>query len=181
MVSRMRLAGSIVCSLVLVACGTDSRSQTEQSSDPGVDGGVKTDGGSSSTAADARVPPPDGIPEGLAPCDEAPYHSDFTFVQDKIFSVSCAVSGCHDSNTPSAGMDLSLGKAHASLVNVPSTQFDGWMRVTPGSSTDSLLMVEVGGEAGPELEGTMPWGQPKLCDPLIDAMRRWIIAGATQD
>jgi hypothetical protein len=190
MVSRMRFAPCFVC-LLLVACGTDTRSMpntgvddsnnTNDDSDPGVDGGVMTDGGSTSTVADARVPPPDGIPEGLAPCDEAPYHSDFTFVQDKIFSVSCAVSGCHDSTTPSANMDLSAGRAYASLVNVPSSQYSGWMRVVPRSSPQSMLMVQVGGESGPELEGTMPWGQPKLCDPLIDAMRRWIVAGAVED
>jgi len=176
MVRRMRLASLVVCSLSLVACGTDSRDSN--SSDPGVDGGVKTDGGSSSTPADARVPPPDGIPANLAPCDEAPYHSDFAFVQEKIFNVSCAVSGCHDSNSPAAGMDLGVGRAHGNLVNVASVDFDGWMRVSPGSSANSALMVQVGGESGPAIEGTMPWGQPKLCDPLIDAMRRWILAGA---
>lgn len=148
------------------------------SSDPGVDGGVQADGGSSSTVSDARVPPPDGIPADLEPCDEAQYHSDFQFVQDKVFTTSCAVSGCHDSTKAAAGMNLSAGVAYTNLVNVPSSGYSGWMRVVPGSSADSMLMVQVGGEPGPELEGTMPWGQPQLCEPLIDAMKRWIVAGA---
>jgi hypothetical protein len=38
--------------------------------------------------------------------------------------------------------------------------------------------VQIGGEPGPELEGFMPWNQPKLCDEKIDAIRRWIAAGA---
>jgi hypothetical protein len=42
-----------------------------------------------------------------------------------------------------------------------------------------MLMVQLGGEPGPALEGLMPWGQPTLCDPMIDAVRRWIAAGAS--
>src|SRR5690606_18699824 len=122
----MRLAASLVC--ILVACGTDVRdpqgmTAESESSDPGVDGGLVTDGGSTTTAGDARVPPPDG----LAPCDEAPYHSDFTFVQEKIFNVSCAVSGCHTGMFPDAGMSLDAGSAHAALVNVPS-HWPNWTR-----------------------------------------------------
>ena len=75
-------------------------------------------------------------------------------------------------------MDLSAGRAYASLVNVPSSQYSGWMRVVPRSSPQSMLMVQLGGEPGPELEGTMPWGMPKLCTEQIDAIRRWIAAGA---
>ncbi len=175
----MRLAPSLLC--ILVACGTDVRSTQDgvgNSSDPGVDGGLKEDGGSSTIVADARVPPPDGIPPGLAPCDEAPYHSDFAFLQQSIFTPSCAVNGCHTGTSPDASMALDAARAHANLVNVPSTQFDGWTRVVPGNPGASMLMVQVGGEPGPELEGFMPWNMPRLCDPLIDAMRRWIASGA---
>jgi len=172
--------------LMLAACGSDMRSSEDRSSSaPDVDGGVRAhDGGSSTTTAvadadadaDAWVPPSDGIPQGLAPCDEAPYHSDFAFVEDKIFAVSC-LNGCHNGATPAAGMSLVAGLAYASLVNVPS-QHEGWVRVMPGDSPASMLMVQVGGEPGPELEGFMPWGQPRLCDELVDAMRRWIASGA---
>jgi hypothetical protein len=170
-----------------VACANDVRPTEDplgtaggNSSDPGVDGGLKTDGGSSTTVADARVPPPDGIPQGLAPCDEAVYHSDFQFVQEKIFNVSCATSGCHTGATPDAQMSLDAGRAWGALVNVPSSTHTGWTRVVPGNSGASMLMVQVGGEPGPELEGFMPWGDPRLCDPLVDAMRRWIASGAPQ-
>lgn len=174
----------LLVTLLLAACGTDVRptqGSQDSDSDPGVDGGIEIDGGSSSTDSDAGVPPPTGdggIPAGLAPCDEAPYHSDFAFIQEKVFDVSCAVSGCHSVEKKAGGLDLSAGNAHASLVNVPSHHFDGWTRVVPSSSAQSMLMVQVGGEPGPQLEGFMPWGDPKLCDPLIDAMRRWINAGA---
>lgn len=177
----MRLTPALLC--FLVACGTDVRSTQDgvgNSSDPGVDGGLKVDGGTSTIASDAWVPPPDGIPPGLAPCDEAPYHSDFTFLQEKIFNVSCAVGGCHTGTSPDAGMSLDADRAHAALVNIPS-HTAGWTRVVPGDSAASMLMVQVGGEPGPELEGFMPWNMPRLCEPLVDAMRRWIAAGALND
>jgi hypothetical protein len=174
--------------LVLVGCGVDVRTPpmgsdetnntNDDSSDPGVDGGVRTDGGGSTTVTDARVPPPDGIPQGLAPCDEAVYHSDLAWIQRTVFDVSCSVNGCHDTQNARADLDLSAGVAHAQLVDVASTQFSGWVRVVPGSSPDSMLMVQIDGEPGPALEGYMPWGMPKLCDNQIDAIRRWIASGA---
>jgi len=177
----MRLA-VVSVSLTLFACANDVRPTEGREgnvSDPGVDGGLSTEGGSTTTDADARVPPPDGT-DDLAPCDAAPYHSDFQFLQNNIFTPTCAQSGCHTGASPDAGMSLDAGRAHASLVNVASTQFDGWVRVVPNDPGASMLMVQVGGEPGPELEGFMPWNQPRLCDPLVDAMRRWIAAGAPQ-
>lgn len=165
--------------VVFASCASDvrqSRDGVSNSSDPGVDGGIGTDGGSSSTVTDARVPPPDGIPPGLAPCDEAPYHADFTFLQEKVFTPSCL--GCHNATEADGGLVLEAGRAHASLVNVASTGHTGWTRVVPSDPAASMLLVQVGAEPGPELEGTMPWGDPMLCTPLLDAMRRWVAAGA---
>jgi hypothetical protein len=153
-------------------------------SDPDVDAGVGGGGGGGGgggVVADARTAPPDGIPQGLAPCDEAVYHSDFAWVQRMVFDVSCAVSGCHNAVEQKADMNLSTGSAYASLVNVASTKHAGWMRVVPASASDSALMVEIGGEPGFALEGTMPWGMPKLCTEQIDAIRRWVAAGAPND
>lgn len=175
----MRLVPWIAISL-LAACGTDVRTSGpgDNSSDPGVDGGVKTDGGGSTTVADARVPPPDGIPQGLAPCDEAVYHSDLAWIQRTVFNESCAVDGCHTGMYPDAQMSLDEGRSYAALVNAPSHHTDGWVRVVPGDPGASMLMVQIGGEPGPPIEGTMPWGMPKLCDEQIDAIRRWIASGA---
>lgn len=122
--------------------------------------------------------PTDAEPPGLAPCDAAIYHSDLAWIQDQIFTPSCATSECHSGASPKAGMNLAVGRSHPSLINVDSTQFNGWKRVVPGDPGASMLMVQLGGAPGPELESTMPWGQPKLCDPLIDSIRRWIAAGA---
>jgi len=182
MPETMRIAPVVLC--VLASCAADVRQTRDEtstdstSSDPGVDGGLGTDGGSSSTVTDARVPP-DGIPPGLAPCDEAPYHADFTFLQEEVFTPACA--GCHDAASPGGGLVLEAGRAYANLVNIASTGHAGWMRVVPNNAGASMLLVQVGAEPGPELEGFMPWGEPMLCTPLLDAMRRWVNAGAVND
>jgi hypothetical protein len=176
----MRVATSCTLALV-IGCGTEPRTSRpgEQESDIEVDAGVRRDG--STPSVDAAIVPPDGIPSGLAPCDEAGYHSDFGWIQRTIFDVSCATTGCHAGANPDAGMNLSRGMAYAALVNVASRYTDGWLRVTPGSPGESMLMVQIGGEPGPPLEGLMPWGEAPLCDPQIDAVRRWIQAGALND
>lgn len=167
---------SVVALALTASCGTDVRTRT---SDPV---NTKPDAGSSTNMQmpDAALPPSDGEPPGLAPCDAAIYHQDFMFIQDKIFTPSCAKSMCHAGSAPAASMNLAAGTAYTSLINVNSTQFSGWKRVVPGDPGASMLMVQLGGEPGPELEGTMPWGEPKLCDPLIDSVRRWIAAGAPE-
>jgi hypothetical protein len=165
----MRVSPCIV--LALVACGTDVNTM------PNDQDSSKPDGGGSFYVPDAMPIPPDGIPQGLAPCEEAVYHSDLPWIQKTVFDVSCTTK-CHGDTPPAAGMSLRPEQARAALVNMASSQFSGWTRVVPGSPARSMLMVQIGGETGPALEGLMPWGMPKLCDEKIDAMRRWIAAGA---
>lgn len=159
--------------LVLAACGTDVRTDPDDQDMLGDDPAVLPDGG----VADAMPIPPDGIPPGLTPCEEAVYHSDLAWIQRAIFDVSCT-NRCHADTPPAGGLSLRPGESRAAMVNVPSREFPNWMRVVPGNPGASMLMVQVGGEPGPELEGFMPWGQPMLCREMIDAMRRWIAEGA---
>ena len=166
----MRFMPSIV--VVLAACGTDPSTM------PNDQGSTKPDaGGGSTTVADAMPIPPDGIPPGLTPCEEAVYHSDLAWIQAKVFDVSCTTM-CHGQTPPAAQLSLKPDQARAALVNVRSTEFPDWTRVVPGAPGQSMLMVQLGGEPGPALEGTMPWGMPKLCNEKIDAIRRWIASGA---
>lgn len=170
----MRSLGIVV--LALTACGEDVRTMPGGSSDSGADDGIRPDGGST-TIVDAATPPPDGIPPGLAPCEEAAYHSDFAWIQRTVFDVSC-LQGCHSGQYPRGELDLSAGRSHAQLVNARSTYDTSWRRVVPGDPGASMLMVQLGAEPGPPVEITMPSGQPKLCDEQLDAIRRWIASGA---
>src|SRR5262249_1657872 len=146
--------------LALIACGEDVRNTADDQTDPDA-------GGDGSThVADAMPVPPDGIPPNLTPCEEAVYHSDLAWIQAKIFDVSCTTM-CHGDSPPAAQLSLLPGRARAALVNVASTTHTGWKRVVPNRSAASMLMVQLGGEPGPQLEGLMPWGMPKLCDEKI--------------
>ena len=158
--------------LALVACGTDVHTMPNDQDSTRPDAG-----GGSMPVADAMPVPPDGIPPNLTPCEQAVYHSDLAWIQQYVFDVSCTTK-CHGDVPPAAGMSLRPGEARAAMVNVPAHHHTGWIRVVPGNPGASMLMVQIGGEPGPELEGFMPWDQPMLCTPLIDAIRRWIAAGA---
>jgi hypothetical protein len=177
----MRLVVTLL--VTAAACSSsDGTTSMQDSSDPGVDGGERTDGGSPTTDGDARVPPPfdagpDGQPANLTPCEEAVYHSDLAWIQTKIFAASCTSGSCHDATTPQAKLDLTAGHAFAELVNVKSTIYTSWNLVTPGDPAASMLMVRLGGASGPTVD-TMPKGQATLCSEKIEAVRRWIAAGA---
>src|SRR5678815_2692110 len=95
---RMRCTPSLV--FVLAACGTDVNTM------PNDQGSMQPDaGGSSGPVADAMPIPPDGIPPNLTPCEEAIYHSDLAFIQDKVFNASCTTM-CHGDSPPAAQMSL---------------------------------------------------------------------------
>src|SRR6187551_1008116 len=167
----MRFTSCIV--LVLAACGTDVNTMPSDQDSSKPDAGA----GSSGPVADAMPVPPDGIPPNLTPCEQAVYHSDLPWIQTYVFDVSCTTK-CHGETPPAAGMSLKPGEARAAMVNVVSHHDANWIRVAPGQPAKSMLMVQLGGEPGPALEGFMPWGMPKLCVEKIDAIRRWIAAGA---
>jgi hypothetical protein len=110
-------------------------------------------------------------------CEQATMHADLTFIQDNVFSATCARSTCHTSTNQAGGLVLEQGMAHDNLVGKASTQHAGWMRVVAGQPDMSYLLVAIGGADGPD-RGTMPWAMPMLCQEKIEAIRRWIAAGA---
>jgi hypothetical protein len=93
-----------------------------------------------------------------------------------IFTQRCAFSGCHDSRTRIANLDLSAGNAYAHLVNVPSAQDPRWTRVVPGDPARSLLYRKVS-EDNPPVGSRMPLGG-RLTDEQITLIRLWIEQGA---
>ena len=122
--------------------------------------------------------------EGISPsCREAMNHSDFQFIQQEIFAPSCSLSSsCHKGTRPAGELNLETAKAYDQLVNKVSRLPD-WVRVVPEEPDMSYILVKLGRIQGPlGMNGsrpgtTMPPDQP-LCEEKIDAVRRWIEAGA---
>ncbi|GAB4372679.1 MAG: hypothetical protein Kow0042_16110 [Calditrichia bacterium] len=98
-------------------------------------------------------------------------------IQANIFNRSCAVSNCHVGNSAPLGLDLSEGKSYANLVNVPSSEAPGLMRVKPSDPDNSYLVHKI--EGGPNISGDrMPLGRSPLSQEQIQLIRQWIADGA---
>lgn len=87
-----------------------------------------------------------------------------------IFSARCAVSGCHVSPNPRAGLDLTKGVAYANIVNVPATAFNG-IRVTPGDPDNSILYLLIA-------NGQMPAQGSRLTSVQVQTIKKWIVNDA---
>jgi len=129
-------------------------------------------------------------------CDPAPsgcdpmvfFTSAFDRIQRQIFNQSCAVSGCHDSQTfPSSGnLLLEEGAAYTNLVGVTpdndAAEAAGWLRVTAGDPQTSFLFHKVDHDLPSTDYGLgMPRLRPKLDQSLIDVIEAWIVGGAPSD
>ncbi|HKA86097.1 MAG TPA: hypothetical protein VKE22_00475 [Haliangiales bacterium] len=123
---------------------------------------------------------PDAAPSGK--CVEAERHSDFPWIRDNVLKVSCsAFSACHQGTRPAGKLNLTPAQAYDQLVNVPA-QEPGWVRVVPGDPMHSYVMVKIGAAPGPLGDGgLMPPNSVLLCAQKMDAIRRWIAAGAPPD
>jgi len=127
-------------------------------------------------------------------CDPAPgsctaqalFSGTFDRVQRQIFNQSCAVSGCHDSQSRTGNLLLETGAAYTNLVEVaptnPNANAAGWKRVhvvdaTSGDPATSLLLQKLlGPPAG--FGARMPFNRPPLDQSLIAVVELWIAAGA---
>jgi hypothetical protein len=114
-------------------------------------------------------------------CMEATQHSDLEWIQEKIFSPSCAdFSACHQGNAlGAAGLNLEPGMAAANMIGVPSTlpEGAGFDLVVPGDPENSYLAIILGQYDGPlPPSGTMPYNNPLLCPEKRDAIDRWILS-----
>jgi hypothetical protein len=98
-----------------------------------------------------------------------------------IFTSQCALSGCHGNSFPDpVGLILSAGNSFGNLVNVPSVEAQGLLRVKPGESAASYLIHKLEGTQASVGGGgaQMPFGAAPLPDAEIDVIRRWIDQGA---
>jgi hypothetical protein len=159
--------------LVAGACGNDTGRPSTDFDPP--DSGVTRDGEVVS-GSDASIAPDSAV---LTICQQATLHSDFAWLQQYVFTPSCASSSCHGGPSPEVGLNLSAGAAYANLVNKGASTVGGWTRVVPGSVAQSYLAVSLGRADGPPpRDGFMPLGADPLCVEKLEAIERWIVAGA---
>jgi len=95
-----------------------------------------------------------------------------------IFTQSCAFAGCHGSTGTVQSLNLEAGHSFANLVNVPSTEVIGPIRVVPGNSASSYLVMKLEGTAP---GAQMPSGMPPLPQAEIQLIKDWIDQGATDN
>ncbi len=130
------------------------------------------------------VPPMSGCDPGVM------FTSTYDRVQRQIFNQSCAVSGCHDSNSfvSSGNLLLEASAFPGNLINRTPTNADadaaGWKRIfqidpMTGDTANSYILHKVNGDfPGPGFGDRMPLGRPKLDATLINVLTLWIEAGA---
>lgn len=117
----------------------------------------------------------------------------FTWIKGKIFATNCFGSSCHSGATASGNLDLT-DDPYTSLMGATGT---GTMsnldptkkRIVAGDPTTSYLFFIIHGLDGkthsfsdpPGAVGFMPMSNSTLCCQKIDAIERWIVAGAPND
>lgn len=99
-------------------------------------------------------------------------------IQVMIFDPLCS-SSCHKGGAAPKGLSLEAAQSHRSLVGVPSQEVADMMRVAPGQPDESYLIVKVVAFDPRRVNLRMPRnGPPWLSNAQIQALRRWITAGA---
>ncbi len=140
-------------------------------------------------------------------CDPAPsisggcdpmvfFGGTFDRIQKQIFNQTCAVSGCHDSQSVQGSLLLETGSAYGNLINAtphnPAAANimtfpppDDWKRVKvidpmTGDLNRSLLFHKITGDLLPGFGDRMPFHRKKLDQSLINVIQAWIVNGAPQ-
>jgi hypothetical protein len=107
-----------------------------------------------------------------------------SFAQDiaPLLDRTCAASGaCHFGPNAREGLDLSLGRAYAEIVNVtPTTSFlAAPYRVRPGFPDSSFLYRVLSMDPVVRIGYTrMPLTPDPLPQPVVETIRNWIGNGA---
>jgi len=126
-------------------------------------------------------------------CDPSPactpqtvFTSSFQRIQRQVLNQSCALSGCHDSQSQMGGLLLEEGTAYGALVDVTplnaAAAGAGWKRVdgTNASAETSFIVHKLTGDLDPGMGDRMPFQRPKLPSYLVDIIKHWIEAGAPE-
>jgi len=103
-------------------------------------------------------------------------------IQDNVFTVTCAVSGCHSGAGAPFGLQLDPGFSAGNLINVvsprdPDPANPTYIRVIPFDPDASFLIQKLDGTQ--TLGNRMPDnGPPYLTTATINVIRQWIQDGA---
>jgi hypothetical protein len=167
----------VVLPLLVAACGDD-------------------DGGDDTGTPDASLIDA-GPPDASVACMEATQHQDFTWIQTNVFNRSCVASSCHDSmGAPAAQLILEAGAAHAQIVGVDSVELPSMKRIAAGEACENSFLYQKITNGPAVAQGNCDQtATDKMCDPMptvggtfqplcqekIDAICRWIAAGAPND
>jgi len=112
----------------------------------------------------------------------------FSSIQSEVFestdsSGRQACTNCHTNvgRNPSGGLNLAHDFAYDQLVNVPSRNQPGAIRVVPGEPENSYLIHKLDGRPGIAGNRMPNGGPPFLTAGQILIIRRWIEIGAPRN
>lgn len=98
-----------------------------------------------------------------------------------IFRANCSLSGCHDSASRQADLDLTQPfDVEFGAVGVRALEVVGALRIKPGDASASYLMAKVLGQQEAFGGGgeRMPYGGSPLSAEATEVLRQWINDGA---
>jgi len=130
-------------------------------------------------------------------CDPAPgvcnatvfFESTFDRIQKQVFTPSCALNGCHDSQGLAGNMTLEDGTAYGQLVGVTPDNATaagaGLERVyvvdpMTGDPDLSFLYRKITNDLEPGMGSAMPLIGPNVDPTLVEIIRLWILDGAPE-
>jgi len=116
----------------------------------------------------------DGQPLAGGGSGLVPLSADFDAIQADVFTPICSV--CHSGAGAPQGLMLDAAHSYDLLVNVPSTEVPGILRVDPGNPADSYIIQKLEGHAA--VGAQMPLGQGPLPASTIAFIVQWITDGA---
>ena len=96
----------------------------------------------------------------------------------EVFTQNCAFDGCHAGPTPQMGMSLADARTSWLLiVGVPSTERSQYLRIAPGDSANSYIVMKLRND--PRKGGQpMPLGGYPLDPALTLRIAAWAAQGA---
>ena len=113
--------------------------------------------------------------------DNSTYHD----IQDYIFNKSCASNYCHAAPTNAGNLNLTSGVSYQDLVGHVPQNMDaasaGMKLVDPANPDNSFLLTKLVGPITPAQGLRMPLAAGPLHSGKIDAIRKWISAGAPRN